>query len=88
MNCCSNFIHLFLLFSESEVVYRNRDGHVVKFNFKLNETELILSNKTFVSAPISLLSSVSLPQMVLCFNIGYFTFSKYEHYGSTFGVYM
>uniref|UniRef100_A0A3B3HRV8 Dipeptidyl peptidase like 10 n=1 Tax=Oryzias latipes TaxID=8090 RepID=A0A3B3HRV8_ORYLA len=51
--------------SESEVVYRNRDGHVVKFNFKLNETELILSNKTFVSAPISLLSSVSLPQMVL-----------------------
>uniref|UniRef100_A0A8C8A1L8 Inactive dipeptidyl peptidase 10 n=1 Tax=Oryzias sinensis TaxID=183150 RepID=A0A8C8A1L8_9TELE len=51
--------------SESEVVYRNRDGHVVKFNFKLNETELILSNKTFVSAPISLLSSCLKPGLSL-----------------------
>lgn len=35
--------------SDSEVVYRNRDGHVIKFNFELNETEVILSNSTFVS---------------------------------------
>uniref|UniRef100_A0A8D3E5T3 Inactive dipeptidyl peptidase 10-like n=1 Tax=Scophthalmus maximus TaxID=52904 RepID=A0A8D3E5T3_SCOMX len=35
--------------SDSEVVYRNRDGHVIKFNFALNETEVILSNSTFVS---------------------------------------
>uniref|UniRef100_A0A3B4ZMK4 Inactive dipeptidyl peptidase 10-like n=1 Tax=Stegastes partitus TaxID=144197 RepID=A0A3B4ZMK4_9TELE len=35
--------------SESEVVYRNRDGHVIKFNFTLNETEVILTNSTFVS---------------------------------------
>nr|XP_054592726.1 inactive dipeptidyl peptidase 10 isoform X3 [Nothobranchius furzeri] len=35
--------------SDSEVVYRNRDGDVIKFNFVLNETEIILSNSTFVS---------------------------------------
>lgn len=36
--------------SDAEVVYRNRDGHVIKFNFVSNETEVILSNTTFVSA--------------------------------------
>uniref|UniRef100_A0A3Q3XQZ9 Dipeptidylpeptidase IV N-terminal domain-containing protein n=1 Tax=Mola mola TaxID=94237 RepID=A0A3Q3XQZ9_MOLML len=35
--------------SESEVVYRNRDGHVIRFDFALNESEVILSNSTFVS---------------------------------------
>uniref|UniRef100_A0A4W5KAT0 Dipeptidyl peptidase like 10 n=1 Tax=Hucho hucho TaxID=62062 RepID=A0A4W5KAT0_9TELE len=35
--------------SDSEVLYRNRDGHVIKFNFALNETEIILRNSTFVS---------------------------------------
>uniref|UniRef100_A0A8D0AVT7 Inactive dipeptidyl peptidase 10-like n=1 Tax=Sander lucioperca TaxID=283035 RepID=A0A8D0AVT7_SANLU len=34
--------------SDSEVVYRNRDGHVIKFNFASNETEVILTNSTFV----------------------------------------
>ncbi|TNN22590.1 hypothetical protein EYF80_067297 [Liparis tanakae] len=34
--------------SGSEVVYRNRDGHVIKFNFASNETEVILTNSTFV----------------------------------------
>uniref|UniRef100_A0A8C2X2F0 Uncharacterized protein n=1 Tax=Cyclopterus lumpus TaxID=8103 RepID=A0A8C2X2F0_CYCLU len=33
----------------SEVVYRNRDGHVIKFNFASNETEVILTNSTFVA---------------------------------------
>uniref|UniRef100_A0A8C8FDW1 Uncharacterized protein n=1 Tax=Oncorhynchus tshawytscha TaxID=74940 RepID=A0A8C8FDW1_ONCTS len=36
--------------SDSEVLYRNRDGHVIKFNFALNETEMILRNSTFVSS--------------------------------------
>uniref|UniRef100_A0A3B3DW31 Dipeptidyl peptidase like 10 n=1 Tax=Oryzias melastigma TaxID=30732 RepID=A0A3B3DW31_ORYME len=44
--------------SESEVVYRNRDGHVVKFNLERNETELILNNKTFVSVLICVLSFI------------------------------
>uniref|UniRef100_A0A3Q1B579 Dipeptidyl-peptidase 10 (inactive) n=1 Tax=Amphiprion ocellaris TaxID=80972 RepID=A0A3Q1B579_AMPOC len=35
--------------SDTEVVYRNRDGHVIKFDFVLNETEVILTNSTFVS---------------------------------------
>ncbi|XP_037331402.2 inactive dipeptidyl peptidase 10-like isoform X1 [Pungitius pungitius] len=35
--------------SNSEVVYRNRDGHVIKFNFASNETEVILTNSTFVA---------------------------------------
>uniref|UniRef100_A0A8D3CWX5 Inactive dipeptidyl peptidase 10-like n=1 Tax=Scophthalmus maximus TaxID=52904 RepID=A0A8D3CWX5_SCOMX len=39
--------------SDSEVVYRNRDGHVIKFNFALNETEVILSNSTFVAFKVA-----------------------------------
>ncbi|KAE8278292.1 Inactive dipeptidyl peptidase 10 Dipeptidyl peptidase IV-related protein 3 [Larimichthys crocea] len=39
--------------SDSEVVYRNRDGHVIKFNFILNETEVILSNSTFVAFKVA-----------------------------------
>eukprot|EP00064_Thunnus_orientalis_P008927 superscaffoldBa00001098_g8950 len=38
---------------DTEVVYRNRDGHVIKFNFALNETELILSNSTFVAFKVA-----------------------------------
>uniref|UniRef100_A0A3Q2TGL3 Dipeptidylpeptidase IV N-terminal domain-containing protein n=1 Tax=Fundulus heteroclitus TaxID=8078 RepID=A0A3Q2TGL3_FUNHE len=43
------FLFFLLCMVNSEVVYRNRDGHVVKFNFVLNETEIILMNTTFVS---------------------------------------
>ncbi|XP_069554422.1 inactive dipeptidyl peptidase 10-like isoform X1 [Brachyistius frenatus] len=39
--------------SDSEVVYRNRDGHVIKFDFVLNETEVILSNSTFVAFKVA-----------------------------------
>ncbi|KAM9835906.1 inactive dipeptidyl peptidase 10-like [Aulostomus maculatus] len=39
--------------SDSEVVYRNRDGHVIKFNFALNETEVVLSNSTFVAFKVA-----------------------------------
>ncbi|KAK2857085.1 hypothetical protein Q5P01_005820 [Channa striata] len=39
--------------SDSEVVYRNRDGHVIKFNFVLNETEVIVSNSTFVAFKVA-----------------------------------
>ncbi|XP_028988707.1 inactive dipeptidyl peptidase 10-like isoform X2 [Betta splendens] len=39
--------------SDSEVVYRNRDGHVIKFNFDLNETEVLLSNSTFVAFKVA-----------------------------------
>nr|XP_061802533.1 inactive dipeptidyl peptidase 10-like [Nerophis lumbriciformis] len=35
--------------SDSEVVYRNRDNHVVKFDFILNETQVLLNNTTFVA---------------------------------------
>uniref|UniRef100_A0A8C7FMT0 Dipeptidyl peptidase like 10 n=1 Tax=Oncorhynchus kisutch TaxID=8019 RepID=A0A8C7FMT0_ONCKI len=35
--------------NDSEVIYRNRDGHVIKFNILTNETEIVLTNTTFVS---------------------------------------
>ncbi|XP_061923773.1 inactive dipeptidyl peptidase 10-like [Entelurus aequoreus] len=35
--------------NDSEVIYRNSDGHVVKFNILTNETEIVLSNATFVN---------------------------------------
>lgn len=35
--------------ADSEVIYRNSDGHVIKFNILTNETEVILMNTTFVS---------------------------------------
>ncbi|XP_077369289.1 inactive dipeptidyl peptidase 10-like isoform X3 [Festucalex cinctus] len=39
--------------SDSEVVYRNRDNNVVKFDFTLNETQVLLSNTTFVSFKVA-----------------------------------
>uniref|UniRef100_A0A672J137 Dipeptidyl peptidase like 10 n=1 Tax=Salarias fasciatus TaxID=181472 RepID=A0A672J137_SALFA len=35
--------------NDSEVIYRNSDGHVIKFNILTNETEIVLTNTTFVS---------------------------------------
>uniref|UniRef100_A0AAX7SH28 Dipeptidyl peptidase like 10 n=1 Tax=Astatotilapia calliptera TaxID=8154 RepID=A0AAX7SH28_ASTCA len=34
--------------NDSEVIYRNSDGHVIKFNILTNETEIVLTNGTFV----------------------------------------
>ncbi|KAM8872980.1 inactive dipeptidyl peptidase 10-like isoform 2-T2 [Synchiropus picturatus] len=39
--------------SDSEVVYRNRDGHVIKFNIALNETEVLLNSSTFVAFKVA-----------------------------------
>uniref|UniRef100_A0A3Q3BB99 Inactive dipeptidyl peptidase 10-like n=1 Tax=Kryptolebias marmoratus TaxID=37003 RepID=A0A3Q3BB99_KRYMA len=39
--------------SDSEVVYRNTDGDVIRFNFILNETEILLSNSTFVAFKVA-----------------------------------
>uniref|UniRef100_A0AAY5JWT6 Dipeptidyl peptidase like 10 n=1 Tax=Esox lucius TaxID=8010 RepID=A0AAY5JWT6_ESOLU len=38
---------------DAEVLYRNRDGHVIKFNFALNETDIILRNSTFVAFKVA-----------------------------------
>ncbi|XP_054909084.1 inactive dipeptidyl peptidase 10-like [Poeciliopsis prolifica] len=35
--------------NDSEVIYRNSNGHVIKFNLLTNETEIILPNTTFVN---------------------------------------
>uniref|UniRef100_A0A7N6A445 Dipeptidyl peptidase like 10 n=1 Tax=Anabas testudineus TaxID=64144 RepID=A0A7N6A445_ANATE len=35
--------------NDSEVIYRNSDGHVIKFNILTNETDIVLTNTTFVS---------------------------------------
>ncbi|KAG9349743.1 hypothetical protein JZ751_028191 [Albula glossodonta] len=39
--------------TEMEVVYRNRDGHVIKFNVATNKTEVLLKNTTFVSYKVT-----------------------------------
>ncbi|XP_077427277.1 inactive dipeptidyl peptidase 10-like isoform X2 [Vanacampus margaritifer] len=39
--------------SDSEVAYRNRDNNVVRFDFTLNETQVLLSNATFVSFKVA-----------------------------------
>ncbi|XP_061685737.1 inactive dipeptidyl peptidase 10-like isoform X2 [Syngnathoides biaculeatus] len=39
--------------SDSEVVYRNRYNHVVKFDFTLNETQVLLSNATFAAFKVA-----------------------------------
>uniref|UniRef100_A0A8D3CSC1 Inactive dipeptidyl peptidase 10-like n=1 Tax=Scophthalmus maximus TaxID=52904 RepID=A0A8D3CSC1_SCOMX len=63
--------------SDSEVVYRNRDGHVIKFNFALNETEVILSNSTFVSFVFSPL--LKMPRLAFVF---YCIFILYSYMAS------
>ncbi|XP_072301344.1 inactive dipeptidyl peptidase 10-like isoform X2 [Eucyclogobius newberryi] len=35
--------------NDSEVIYRNSDGHVIKFNILTNETEILLTNTTFIN---------------------------------------
>nr|XP_020475835.1 inactive dipeptidyl peptidase 10 isoform X1 [Monopterus albus] len=35
--------------NDSEVIYRNSDGHVIKFNILTNETEIVLTNATFTN---------------------------------------
>ncbi|CAI5638478.1 unnamed protein product [Oreochromis niloticus] len=39
--------------SDSQVVYRNRDGDVIKFDFVLNDTHVLLSNSIFVSFKVA-----------------------------------
>lgn len=62
---CSGLNRSCFCLSDSEVVYRNRDGHVIKFNFALNETEVILSNSTFVSFVFSPL--LKMPRLAFVF---------------------
>uniref|UniRef100_A0A3Q2UP34 Dipeptidyl peptidase like 10 n=1 Tax=Fundulus heteroclitus TaxID=8078 RepID=A0A3Q2UP34_FUNHE len=45
----NTFLMPAFLFADSEVIYRNSDGHVIKFNLLTNETEIILTNTTFVN---------------------------------------
>uniref|UniRef100_A0A3B3U694 Dipeptidyl peptidase like 10 n=1 Tax=Poecilia latipinna TaxID=48699 RepID=A0A3B3U694_9TELE len=44
-----HFLTPVFLFPDSEVIYRNSNGHVIKFNLLTNETEIILPNTTFVN---------------------------------------
>ncbi|XP_041822011.1 inactive dipeptidyl peptidase 10-like [Chelmon rostratus] len=56
--------------SDSEVVYRNRDGHVIKFNFALNETEVLLSNSTFMAFKVAKFSlSADLKYVLFAYDV-------------------
>uniref|UniRef100_A0AAY4ESB6 Uncharacterized protein n=1 Tax=Denticeps clupeoides TaxID=299321 RepID=A0AAY4ESB6_9TELE len=35
--------------NDSEILYRNHEGHVIRFNILTNETSIVLKNSTFVS---------------------------------------
>lgn len=37
------------LLTDTEVVYKNRNGHVIKLNVETNTSTLLLENATFVS---------------------------------------
>ncbi|XP_067116185.1 inactive dipeptidyl peptidase 10-like [Osmerus mordax] len=39
--------------SNSEVLYRNGDGHVIKFNFVVNKTDMFLTNSVFVDFKVA-----------------------------------
>ncbi|KAK6482992.1 inactive dipeptidyl peptidase 10-like isoform X1 [Huso huso] len=39
--------------NDKEVVYRNRDGHVIKFNVAKNGSEILLENSTFVTFKVA-----------------------------------
>uniref|UniRef100_A0A673Z7I7 Dipeptidyl peptidase like 10 n=1 Tax=Salmo trutta TaxID=8032 RepID=A0A673Z7I7_SALTR len=51
--------------NDSEVIYRNRDGHVIKFNILTNETDIVLTNTTFVS--VNLLPSENASDVTKCY---------------------
>ncbi|XP_076579215.1 inactive dipeptidyl peptidase 10-like isoform X2 [Chaetodon auriga] len=56
--------------SDSEVVYRNRDGHVIKFNFASNETEVIVSNSTFMAFKVAKFSlSADLKYVLFAYDV-------------------
>lgn len=48
-------LHPFFLLTDTEVVYKNRHGHVVKLNVETNTTTLLLENATFVSINLCLI---------------------------------
>ncbi|XP_031438313.1 inactive dipeptidyl peptidase 10 isoform X2 [Clupea harengus] len=39
--------------SDSEVLYKNQDGHVIKYNFVSNETQVLLKNNTFAAFKVA-----------------------------------
>uniref|UniRef100_A0A9J8AVX1 Uncharacterized protein n=2 Tax=Cyprinus carpio carpio TaxID=630221 RepID=A0A9J8AVX1_CYPCA len=45
--CSLITMSVILLTPESEVIYRNHHGHVIRFNIVTNETEIVLKNTTF-----------------------------------------
>uniref|UniRef100_A0A8C2AUG2 Uncharacterized protein n=1 Tax=Cyprinus carpio TaxID=7962 RepID=A0A8C2AUG2_CYPCA len=45
--CSLITMSVILLTPESEVIYRNHHGHVIRFNILTNETEIVLKNTTF-----------------------------------------
>ncbi|CAG11216.1 unnamed protein product, partial [Tetraodon nigroviridis] len=68
--------------ADSEIIYRNSDGHVIKFNILTNETEIILTNTTFVSTrrPVWLdeaAPTCSQDSPLLCFQVN-FNVAKYS----------
>uniref|UniRef100_A0A667ZX50 Dipeptidyl peptidase like 10 n=1 Tax=Myripristis murdjan TaxID=586833 RepID=A0A667ZX50_9TELE len=55
--------------NDSEVIYRNSDGHVIKFNILTNETEIVLTNTTFVSTYYSYSVSPDLKYVLFAYDV-------------------
>ena len=45
---CLSIVHIFVV-SDTDVVYKSENGHVIKLNIETNTTTLLLENTTFVS---------------------------------------
>lgn len=45
---CLSIINIFVV-TDTDVVYKSENGHVIKLNLETNTTTLLLENTTFVS---------------------------------------
>uniref|UniRef100_A0AAY4D1B4 Uncharacterized protein n=1 Tax=Denticeps clupeoides TaxID=299321 RepID=A0AAY4D1B4_9TELE len=66
--CQHSFTNLVLL--DAEVLYRNYDGNVIRFNFVTNETDVLVKNTTFESFHVAKYSvSPDLKYVLFAYNV-------------------
>uniref|UniRef100_A0A8C8E2G8 Dipeptidyl peptidase like 10 n=1 Tax=Oryzias sinensis TaxID=183150 RepID=A0A8C8E2G8_9TELE len=71
--------------NDTEVLFRNSDGHVIKFNVLTNETEIVLTNTTFINFSVDRYSvSPDLKYVLFAYNVK----QVYRHsYMASYSIY-
>ncbi|XP_024116225.1 inactive dipeptidyl peptidase 10 isoform X1 [Oryzias melastigma] len=71
--------------NDTEVIFRNSDGHVIKFSVRTNETEIILPNTTFINFSVDQYSvSPDLKYVLFAYNVK----QVYRHsYMASYSIY-